>query len=250
MSATSSMRKQSETGIKYWLKTNRPHASSDLVTETLSQVSAISQEILRQAWYPRIGRQDTALLIEETTKSSERDMSKKAKHKVRANRTKINLYLDIALTVAFIVSLRPFLTGLAVHEWLGLAIGGALAAHLVLHWKWVIGVTQKVLGSLPSKTRVYYALDVALLVAFLTIIGSGLAMSRVVLSFLGMYGSISTALVALHKLSSYLTLVLIGVKLVLRRRWIANAIRNHVYGWPRIAQRQRESSLQAYEQRR
>ena len=77
-------------------------------------------------------------------------------HKHKADRTKVNLFLDLALTVAFLVSLKPFLTGLAIHEWLGLAIGAALAIHTILHWRWVSGITQKLLAKLPLKTRVYY----------------------------------------------------------------------------------------------
>jgi hypothetical protein len=148
----------------------------------------------------------------------------------KTNRTKINLFIDIALLFAFLVSLRPFLTGLAVHEWLGLAIGGALAVHVALHWKWVVGVTRKLLGKLPARTRLYYLLDAALLVASATIIGSGVAMSQSVLPLLGLEGSASMALVMIHKLSSTLTLSTLVAKLVLHRQWIANAVKRHLLG--------------------
>jgi hypothetical protein len=122
------------------------------------------------------------------------------------------------------------LTGLAVHEWLGLAIGGALAVHVALHWKWVVGVTRKLLGKPPARTRLYYLLDAVLLVAFVTIVGSGVAMSQSVLPLLGLQGSPSMAIVAIHKLSSYLTLAMLVAKLVLHRRWIANAVTRHPIG--------------------
>ena len=149
-------------------------------------------------------------------------------NQTNTDRVKTKLYLDIALTMAFILSLRPFLTGLAIHEWLGLAIGGALAFHTMLHWKWAVGLTRRLLGGVPLRARIYYALDATLLLAFLTIIGSGVIMSRVVLPALGLQGSIGEAWYLVHKFASYLTLVLLGVKLVLHRRWISNAIRHHL----------------------
>ena len=36
-----------------------------------------------------------------------------------------HLYLDVVLMAAFLVLLKPFVTGMAFHEWLGLAIGAA-----------------------------------------------------------------------------------------------------------------------------
>jgi hypothetical protein len=143
------------------------------------------------------------------------------------NRSLNHLVLDVALTVGFVVSFRPSLTGLAVHEWLGLALGAGLIVHLVGHWKWVVGVTKRLAGRLPLRTRVYYLLDAALLFFFTTIIGSGVAMSGAVLPALGLNGSSSLGWVTIHKLASFLTLVLLGAKLVLHRNWIAQVAKRH-----------------------
>ena len=144
---------------------------------------------------------------------------------MNARRTTINLFLDLALAIAFLVLLRPILTGLAIHEWLGLALGCALIAHLLLHWRWTIGVARKWLSKLPLKTRVYTIVDASLLVAFPTIIGSGVAMSRAVLPLFGLTGSTGSAWFVLHKWSSMLTLALVGIKLVLHRKWIAAVVK-------------------------
>jgi hypothetical protein len=117
------------------------------------------------------------------------------------------------------------LSGLAAHEWLGLAVGTGLAVHLIWHWKWVVGATRKFLAKLPLKTRVYYALDAALLLSFLTIVGSGVAMSGAVLSALGLSGSAGLGWVAIHKLASMLALVLLAVKLALHGTWIGRVVR-------------------------
>ena len=144
---------------------------------------------------------------------------------MKTYRTTINLLLDLALAIAFLVSLQPVLTGLAIHEWLGLALGGALIVHLLLHRRWAIGVARKWLSKLPFKTRVYTLIDASLLVAFLTIIGSGVAMSCAVLPLFGLTGSTGSAWFVLHKWSSMLTLALVGIKLVLHRTWFAAVIR-------------------------
>jgi len=146
-------------------------------------------------------------------------------NEMKTYRTTINLLLDLALAIAFLVSFQPVLTGLAIHEWLGLALGGALLLHLLLHWRWAIGVARKWLCKLPFKTRIYTIVDASLLVAFLTIIGSGVAMSRAVLSLFGLTGSTGSAWFVIHKWSSMLTLGLIGIKLVLHRTWFAALVK-------------------------
>ena len=136
-----------------------------------------------------------------------------------------NLLSDTLIAVGFVVSMKPFVTGLTVHEWLGLAVGTGVVAHAALHYRWIVGVTKKLFGRLPARTRIYYLIDTWLLVAFLAIIGSGVAMSRAVLPQLGLQGDSSLIWVTVHNLSSTLTLALLAFKLVLHRRWIANTFR-------------------------
>ena len=168
---------------------------------------------------------------------------------MKTYRTTINLLLDLALAIAFLVLLRPVLTGLAIHEWLGLALGGALLLHLLLHRRWAIGVARKWLSKLPIKTRVYTIVDASLLVAFLTIIGSGVAMSHAVLPLFGLTGSTGSAWFVMHKWSSMLTLALVGIKLVLHRAWFAAVVkklgqqRNRVHRGSTAAQTKGRAAL-------
>lgn len=150
--------------------------------------------------------------------------------KDKTHRTEINLYLDVVLTAAFLISLKPFTTGIALHEWLGLALGVGLAIHAALHWRWIVGITAKLFGKLPAKTRVYYALDATLLAAFVTIIVTGVLMSRTVLPLFGLRGVMLFPLPLVHAWASYVTLALIGVKLVLHWTWIKNTVSRYVIG--------------------
>lgn len=156
--------------------------------------------------------------------------------KDKTYRTRLNLYLDVALAAAFLVSLKPLITGLAFHEWLGLAIGVALVVHTVVHRQWIVGITKQLFRKLPAKTRIYYALDATLLIAFATIILSGVMMSTSLLPLLGVRGVVSLTVAQIHSWASYLTLALLGTKLVLHRTWIKNAICRHVTDVP-VAQR-------------
>ncbi|HNT75208.1 MAG TPA: hypothetical protein PKH77_09335 [Anaerolineae bacterium] len=151
----------------------------------------------------------------------------------KTNRTKANLFLDIALAGAFLVSLKPFLTGMAIHEWLGLAIGVALAVHILRHWPWIVAVTAKLNRKTPQQVRHYYGLDAALLAGFLSIIGSGILMSQTALPLFDFRGTPYLLLATFHKYVSYGTLTLLIVKLGLHGKWLVNAVKCHVLGMAR-----------------
>jgi hypothetical protein len=140
-------------------------------------------------------------------------------------RSSLNLGLDLLLGGTFVVLLRPFTTGLAVHEWVGLAMGVALAAHALLHRKWISGVSRQLLAGVPNSTLVWYLLDLWMLISFAAIILTGAAMSYVVLPSLGITTSWSEVLGFWHKVASYATLGLLAVKLVLHQSWISGMAR-------------------------
>lgn len=145
-------------------------------------------------------------------------------------RTRFNLHLDVGLAAAFLVALRPFVTGLTIHEWLGLGMGAALVIHAVAHRQWIAGISRQLFRRLPVRTRVYYALDATLFMAFVVIIITGVMMSTTVLPLFGVQGVASLAVAPVHKWASYLTLALLGIKLGLHWTWIKNAVRRHGIG--------------------
>jgi hypothetical protein len=115
------------------------------------------------------------------------------------DRAAASLALDAALVVGFLVALRPFLTGIAVHEWLGLAVGAGVAAHAALHRRWLAGVTRRLRGRCPMRTRLYWVLDTALGLGFVAILISGVAISRVTLPGLAASASDAFAWVVAHR---------------------------------------------------
>ena len=144
------------------------------------------------------------------------------------NATARNLALDIALTAGFALSLKPFVTGIAVHEWLGLAVGGGLVIHGLLHRKWIAAITGRLSGKLPLRTRACYGLDALLMIAFGAILTSGVLMSEAVLPALGLTGMPSLLLVSVHNIAAWSALGALALKLALHAEWIVAAVRVHI----------------------
>ena len=64
---------------------------------------------------------------------------------MKTNKQKHNWLIDAALFTGFLLSFWLELTGVAVHQWLGIAIGAVAGYHLLKHWAWVKSVTRAVL---------------------------------------------------------------------------------------------------------
>jgi len=136
---------------------------------------------------------------------------------------KTNLWVDTAIFAAFLVAFEPALTGIAVHEWLGLALAAALIAHIVLHWDWVVKVTLQFLRKLFHSSRLNYIVDGILMIAFVVVMLSGILISRSVLSILGIQVAASPAWRFLHSSSADLFLIMVGLHFALHWSWIVNA---------------------------
>ena len=71
----------------------------------------------------------------------------------KVNPVKINYLYDLLILIVFLVLFDPHVTGVAIHEWLGIAFGAALITHLLLHWKWLVGSARRFLGGLAVGRR-------------------------------------------------------------------------------------------------
>jgi cytochrome b len=58
-------------------------------------------------------------------------------------KNKTNLLLDVGVFAALLIVMEPDLTGIAIHEWLSLAVAGTIIVHLLLHWKWITTVAVR-----------------------------------------------------------------------------------------------------------
>ena len=140
-----------------------------------------------------------------------------------------NLYIDGIIFIAFLVAMEPHLTGLPVHEWLGLALGAGLLIHLLLHWKWVVGVVKRLFQPLAWRVRLNLILNAALLTAFTLIIVSGVMISESLglAQLLGIKNG-GPAWRGIHHAVSDLSLLLVGLHMALHWGWIASVFKRYV----------------------
>lgn len=129
---------------------------------------------------------------------------------------KTNWLLDVVILTGFLVSFFLNLTGLAVHQWLGIAVFVGIVLHLVNHWSWVKSVFSKFFKKTSSRARIYALIDGLLLYGFVMIIETGLVIS----TWFNLNLTNYEVWLNIHIYSSIATLLLAVLKVGLHWRWI------------------------------
>lgn len=148
--------------------------------------------------------------------------------KRKTNPVKINYLYDLLILIVFLVLFDPHVTGVAIHEWLGIAFGAALITHLLLHWQWLVATTRRFLGRLPWATRLNYLLNALLFVAMTVLIFSGLMMSESALPALGISLPEGRTWHSLHALAGDWALIVLAFHVALHWKWILNTTKRYV----------------------
>ncbi len=144
------------------------------------------------------------------------------------SRSTTNLLLDTASFVAFLLITAPHFTGMAIHEWLGVALAGALITHLLLHWNWLVSMTRRFFSAATWRARINYVLNALLFVCFTVALFTGLMISEVALPLFGIQLGHDRLWEQLHRLVSDACVILIGLHLALHWSWIVNTTRRLV----------------------
>lgn len=140
---------------------------------------------------------------------------------MKVNSRNKHLWIDIGLFAGFLLAFWLDLTGLALHQWLGVALAALAIYHLLLHQKWVEAVSERFFGRTSAQARRYYVLDVLLMAGFTIISTTGLLIS----SWLSLPLDGFSILRELHVWSSILTAGLVIVKIALHSGWVNQALR-------------------------
>jgi hypothetical protein len=148
------------------------------------------------------------------------------------NTVKSKWWVDVILFVGFIMAFFLDLTGLELHQWIGVAAGVLAAYHLITHWSWVRKVTQQFLGKTSGQARLYYLIDLLIFAGFLLIGFTGLIISSWLNLALTSYG----LWLWVHILASIATLVLTVIKIGLHGRWVV-ATAKKIFSVPEIRTR-------------
>jgi hypothetical protein len=140
-------------------------------------------------------------------------------------RDKANWWIDLVLFALFWISFYPDFTGLALHQWLGIAAVALAAWHLVSHWTWVETVTLRFFSRTSAHARIYYLIDAGVMLGFFMILITGLLIS----TWLNLPLDDFAAWTRIHLLVSIFTLLLVVLKLVFHWRWVATAARRYAF---------------------
>ena len=145
------------------------------------------------------------------------------------NTTKLNLFLDIGLALAFVVELQEHFTGLRNHELIGVGLGIAMLIHIVLHWKWVWNITKTFFRNLFYSSRLSYILNTALLIDMAVITVTGILISRTLGLNLGVTQSAQMTFKSLHVLASNFSLLLVGTHVAIHWKWILSNSKKYLF---------------------
>lgn len=142
---------------------------------------------------------------------------------------KTNLFIDIGLLIAFLVSASPHFTGNMIHEWLGVALAVALIMHILLHWNWIVNVGALYMKNLWQVSRLQFLVDVLIFFAFIVLMTTGLMMSKDFLPTLGIQvARAGRSIKLVHSAASNIAVILTGFHVALHWKWIVNIVKNGV----------------------
>lgn len=142
---------------------------------------------------------------------------------VARKRIPLVFWLDSALLAALLLLLAPRLTGLPIHEWLGISFGVPVLVHLLLSWRW-IAASLRSLPSLRARGRVNLLINIALFALTVIEIVSGLVISRVALPFIGFHLIEDRSWRTLHNQSANFIKLAAGLHIAMNWRWITSAL--------------------------
>jgi len=137
-------------------------------------------------------------------------------------------YLDALLLLVFLVLLSPRMTGLPVHEWLGIAFTVPLLVHLLLSWSWIAAATRRVFAPRRRRDTVNAVLNALLFITVTVVVVSGLVISQVSLPWLGVHTINDRAWRATHNQWTTWMWLTVSAHIAMNWRWIVNATRNYL----------------------
>jgi hypothetical protein len=142
-------------------------------------------------------------------------------------RARTRFLLDLVIACGLIAAYQPGWTGISLHEWVSIAIIVPLAVHLVVNWEWCVRIARTFMDRLFHASRANFFVDVALLVASVAVMLSGIMVSEIP-SWFG--GTVALRLVwtALHAWSANAIIALFAVHALLHRTWIVSTAKRLV----------------------
>jgi|ERR1051326_53714 hypothetical protein len=137
--------------------------------------------------------------------------------------------LDLFLFVSLLFLLAPRLTGLPVHEWLGLAVAAPMLLHVLLGCQW-FAVTAGRFRAAAAHTRLNVIMNATLFVLFVLEVLSGMAISRVAMPMIGVRTVNDRTWRFLHNVALNWLIAMAGFHIAMNWRVIARMFTSSSWG--------------------
>lgn len=144
------------------------------------------------------------------------------------NRTRFLLVLDLVLFVSLVLSLEPRFEGLALHEWLGLALIPPIVLHILCGWQWITTTFQRLGAQGAWRLRANALINTLLFIAFVVTVFSGAMTSFIALPSLGLAPGNFEGWRQLHNQCEYWLEILAALHVAMNWGWIVGAVRRQV----------------------
>lgn len=144
---------------------------------------------------------------------------------MRGKRVSFLLWFDLSLFVLFLLAMSPRLTGLAIHEILGVVFALFFLMHLLLSWQWIKAAARRLRGAGAWRTRINYSLNTILFAFTAIAIVAGLVISQVVLPAVRVPSVNDRAWHFLHNRMASFARIGIALHIAMNWQWIVAALR-------------------------
>ena len=138
-------------------------------------------------------------------------------------RTIAKAALDAAMAVSFLLLMNTAVTGIPLHEIMGVAIPALFAAHLAVNRKGLGNIFRRLRQGTAYKQKSSLMLNAALAVSTSACVVTGVMISQLLFAPVGR-GS-SSVWYDVHAISAWVSLCLLVPHGALHRRWIAGVLR-------------------------
>ncbi len=143
---------------------------------------------------------------------------------------RIKIILDVIMIILMLLLMNLQITGLNIHEILGIIIFALFILHKVLNKKWIMAMSKNIFNkNVKMKTKVMYWLDVILLIVLTINVLTGILISKCILTNITVNNVELTT--HIHNIVSIISIVLISIHLAFHLENIIAKIKKY-FGKP------------------
>jgi len=137
------------------------------------------------------------------------------------NKKLVKIIINVILLVSFLLTYFLELTGLELHQYLGIAVGIFLAVHIITHAEWIKQVSNRFYKKISGRVRFYYLMDAVLLLNIVSITITGILIS----TWLTIDVSLYVRIRSIHIISSISGLAFLIIKIAFHWKFFARIFR-------------------------